>query len=86
MTKQPAVQVSLEPIVRMKWPDGREAVFTADDVSQFLETLICEELLLMWLSPNGRILSGLEVHLVRDDEGRWVLKPDAIHAPASLIV
>lgn len=72
--KMSEVMVSLEPIVRMKWPNGREAVFSADDLTQLLTVLISEGLLLLDLGATGKILQDLEIDLVRDDQGRWVLR------------
>ena len=74
MSKESCVQVSLEPIVRMKWPDGREVTFSADDITQFLTTLVIEELLLVQQDGKGNISAGLQLDLFRDDEGRWILR------------
>ena len=84
--KEPCVQVSLKPIVRMKWPDGREAALSADDVSQLLSTLIIEGLLLVEIPGSIRALSELEIELACDEEGRWLLRESKPHRLKPLIV
>lgn len=73
------VRVELTPQVKVTFPDGKEVVFTAEDLYQFVYTLIIEGLLSLSLGDRKRLLSFMEVELVADENAGLVIRPSGLN-------
>lgn len=72
------IRVDLVPLVKISWHDGKEHTFTAEDLEQFVYTLIIEGLLTMALPGQDKVLSLMELELVHDSEGSMCIRPSGL--------
>lgn len=72
--KKIEVKVRIKPQTLVRWPDGRAASFTPEELGQLLTMLVIERALLLDQGVGGTILEGEEIELVSDEEGRFILR------------
>jgi len=67
----------MNPVLRLEKPGQPIIELDGDDLGAVLMSLMIEGLLLLDTGAQRKILSGMEIELVQDVEGRYILRPAA---------